>query len=209
MKYVITVLCNDDGEFYTECVNKLFDSYKAACDAAYECAKQEVESLNELAVDETELRDGFFFTNEFGDDEVSVYQRGDYAESQCTLITRYNVHHVSENQNPDTLDLLMIKYPNKTEQVGEELLRNAFTYFESLFETDAEEGTYGCGSIEKLTEILGKDYRDSDLLFEIARNFEECFDPEYDIVIEAWKAAIKNVVGEDAFERAFEEGDLN
>ena len=89
------ILCNDDGEFYAECVNRLFDNHKAACEAAYKCAKDEVDNLNEPYADEDELRENFF-VEKCGNDEVSVYQRND-GNSHCTLVTRYNVHRITES----------------------------------------------------------------------------------------------------------------
>ena len=46
--FIIVVLCNDDGEFYIDYVNKKFDNFETAQSEMYKCANNELESLEDV-----------------------------------------------------------------------------------------------------------------------------------------------------------------
>ena len=45
---IIVMLCNDDGKFYIDYVNKKFDNLQEAQDEMYKCANNELESLRDI-----------------------------------------------------------------------------------------------------------------------------------------------------------------
>ena len=46
--FIIVMLCNDNGEFYIDYVNKKFDNFQEAQDEMYKCANNELESLRDI-----------------------------------------------------------------------------------------------------------------------------------------------------------------
>ena len=46
--FIIVMLCNDNGEFYIDYVNKKFDIFHEAQDEMYKCANNELESLRDI-----------------------------------------------------------------------------------------------------------------------------------------------------------------
>lgn len=46
--FIIVMLCNDDGRFYIDYVNKKFDNFQEAQDEMYKCANNELESLRDI-----------------------------------------------------------------------------------------------------------------------------------------------------------------
>ena len=46
--FIIVMLCNDNGEFYIDYVNKKFDNLQEAQNEMYKCANNELESLRDI-----------------------------------------------------------------------------------------------------------------------------------------------------------------
>lgn len=143
------------------------------------------------------------------DGDVSEYSIVDNVLSYRGFeLMKGKILEVKEEEPEETLvDVLMKKYGENHRYIARGFLQNAYNAFCHHFSIDKDETEYGCGSLEKLARILGKDFRDSDLLFLIAESFERIFDPEYSLALNAWQDAIIDVVGEEKYEAAFEEDD--
>lgn len=100
---------------------------------------------------------------------------------------------------------LLDKYPERETSVSVELLEKCVAFFEEMFEIDKERNICCCGSLEKLTEIVGRDYRNSELLFDIADIFSREYEPDIWHPQNCWEYALKTVVGSDNVHKAFEE----
>ena len=46
--FIIVMLCNDNGEFYIDYVNKKFDNFQEAQDEMYKCANGELKDLQDI-----------------------------------------------------------------------------------------------------------------------------------------------------------------
>ena len=46
--FIIVMLCNDDGKFYIDYVNKKFDNFQEAQDEMYKCANGELKDLQDI-----------------------------------------------------------------------------------------------------------------------------------------------------------------
>lgn len=46
--FIILMLCNDDGEFYIDYVNKKFDNFETAQSEMYKCANGELKDLQDI-----------------------------------------------------------------------------------------------------------------------------------------------------------------
>ena len=46
--FIIVMLCNDDGRFYIDYVNKKFDNFQEAQDEMYKCANGELQELQDI-----------------------------------------------------------------------------------------------------------------------------------------------------------------
>ena len=190
-KYVIIMLCDDgDACMYTDYVNMIYNSREEAEKEMRKCIIQEYESLAE---NESNWKT-------YSCDDNTVYVSG-------RILTRYNVIQLTNEKAKEKVSLkdevLSESFPDVSPAMHEEALC-AFRHF---FEIDDNDEEYACGSLEKLAIIIGKDYRYSDLLFEIARDFLKTFDSHLDVTLDAWKRSIKRVIGEDKYEMAFEETD--
>lgn len=100
--------------------------------------------------------------------------------------------------------MLMAKFPDRS-VYSEQLIRCCLEEFQRVFEVDTANSSYCCGTLDKLGLMIGRDYRSSDLLFDIAKVFDQEYDPDIWHPQECWEYSIKKVVGEDVFEKAFEE----
>ena len=46
--FIIVMLCNDDGKFYIDYVNKKFDNFETAQSEMYKCANGELKDLQDI-----------------------------------------------------------------------------------------------------------------------------------------------------------------
>ena len=193
-KYVVTLLCNNEDNYSIKHLDTLFSSKKAAKSALANFFNTEYQKIRKNGFK------GNFSDFRIGDDVL-------YCED--VLLIQGKILEVKEEEAEETLvDVLIRKYGEKHRYIARGFLQNAYNAFCHHFSIDKAETEYACGSLEKLARILGKDFRDSDLLFLIAESFERIFDPEYSLVLKAWQDAIIDVVGEEKYEAAFEEGDI-
>lgn len=189
-KYLITMLCNDtDGETYTDYVNMLFDNREIAEKEMRRCIKQEVECLKE--------------GNE--DSDIQYYAEDNAVYADRFMLTEYNVIKITQEYKEESETEKSKCYSEQYPDVTPELYNCALGYFRHFFEIDEKETMYACGSLEKLSIIIGKDYRNSDLIYEIADNSIGNCDLRYILSIDAWENAIKRTIGEDKYDMAFEE----
>lgn len=188
-KYAIIMLCIDtDDEIYTDFVNMLFNSREDAEEEMQRCLKGEYESLVE---NESDWR-----TYSYDNDTVYVSGR---------ILTRYSIIEITnekeKKETPSKNEVFSESFP----YVSSAMYEDALCAFRHLFGIDDNDEEYACGSLEKLAIIIGKDYRYSDLLFEVAQDIINNADTRFGIHCNDWEDSIKRIVGEDKYDMAFEE----
>ncbi len=110
-----------------------------------------------------------------------------------------------ETSHEKVADDLVQLLPRLAAAVNAPLLSEAVAFFEDRFDVDRNNERCCCGSLQKLHWILGRDYRHSGLMFDVVAAFEKEYDPEVWTPAACWDFAIKQCVGESAFEAAFDE----
>lgn len=132
----------------------------------------------------------------------------DDEEDQENIVVGSEGQETDVNQHCSAKEIvahLVAKYPDRAAGYGEDFMERCLNVFEEIFGIDSAAQRYSCGSLEKLKWILGFDYQDSTLLFDVSDAFIRGYDPEYWVTQEMWKNAIKTVVGDEVFEKAFDE----
>lgn len=191
-KYVIIMLCNDDGNYYTDYVNMMYNSEETAAEELKHCLEQEYNSL---------VQDS---------DTPEIYSKDDdtiYVNSN--VLTRYSISQITkqeEEKENSLVDSLYRMYHSFSSSISKELLQRALDSFRYIFEIESDDAkSYACGSLVKLSRIIGKDFRNSDLLFKIADEFEKIYDSDFGSPLMVWEAAIIHVIGEEEYNNAFDE----
>jgi hypothetical protein len=186
-KYAIVILCNDgDGEIEFDYVDMLFDNREIAEKEMEKIIKKRVKSLNENG----SYRNCYYeyHTIYANDYEFEKYQL------MC-LTKEYKKNTVCENN----------KFSRLFPDVSPELYSTALDKFRSFFEIDEENEEYACGDLEKLSIIIGKDYKTSDLIYQIADNFVNSPDFGWTKGRIVWENSIIKVIGEKKCEIALNE----
>lgn len=190
-KYAIIMFCNDgEGYCYADHVNMLFDDEKIAEEEMKKLVKTECDSLNE------DPPEGRFYTH----DEDTVYINNH-------RLTEYHVIQFTKeiNEEKEEINSVINSFSKFYPDVSPKMYNDALCAFEFSFDIDKKEEKYACGSLEKLSIIIGKDYRNSDLIYEIAQNIIDNIDTSFGFPYDVWEESIKNVVGENKYDMAFDE----
>lgn len=153
--------------------------------------------------DSLEVVNGFADGSRMGVDEFRAF-----CEENALLVEGQIPLEDKLNSRDGVVAFLMRNHCEKYD-CGKQLLTNCLAFFESIFGVNYEEGSYSAGSLERLAVVLGRDFRNSHLLFEVAGVFANEYDPEYCVTYDTWEYAIRETVGEEVYERAFDEAEVD